>query len=73
MRIDIIAVLCVALGLSSCTVIGLAADTASVAGTVVTTTVSTAGDVVGAAGDVAGAAAHTVTGSGSSDQAKKPQ
>ena len=68
MRIDIIAVLCVALGLGSCTVVSLAADTASVAGTVVTTTVGVTGDVVGAA---AGAATHAV--SGSSDQEKKPQ
>ncbi len=73
MRIDIIAVVCVALGLGSCTVVGVAADAASVAGTVVTTTVGVAGDAVGAAGDVAGAAVHTVTGSGSSDQDKKPQ
>lgn len=72
MRIDIIAVLCTALGLGSCTVVGVAADAASVAvegasvaGSVVSTTVSTAGDVVGAA-------AHTVSGS-SSDQNKKPQ
>ena len=71
MRIDIIAVVCVALGLGSCTVVGLAADAASVAGTVVTTTVSTAGTVAGAAGDVVGAAAHTVSGSSSSDQDKK--
>lgn len=70
MRIDIIAVVCVALGLGSCTVVDLAADTASVAGTVVTTTVGVAGDVVGTA---AGAAAHTVSGSGSSEQEKKPQ
>jgi hypothetical protein len=71
MRIDIIAVIAVvALGLGSCTVIGVAADVASVAGSVVTTTVSTAGSV---AGDVVGAAAHTVSGGGgSSDQDKKP-
>lgn len=73
MRIDVIAVLCVALGLGSCTVVGLAADTASVAGTVVTTSVGVAGDVVGATGSVVGAAAHAATGSGSSEQEKKPQ
>lgn len=66
MRIDIIAVVCVALGLGSCAVVDLAADTASVAGTVVTTT-------VGVTGDVVGAAAHAATGSGSSEQEKKPQ
>lgn len=65
MRIEIIAVACVALGLSSCAVVDVAADAADVAGTVVTTTVSTAGDVVGAA-------AHTVSGS-STQQDKKQQ
>lgn len=71
MRINIIAVACLALGLGSCTVVGLAADTTSVAGTVVTTTVSAAGTVAGAGVDVVGAAAHTVAGSSSSDQDKK--
>ena len=70
MSIKFIAVACLALGLGSCTVVGLAADTASVAGTVVTTTVSAAGTVAGAGVDVVGAAAHTVAGS-SSDQDKK--
>ena len=66
MRIDILALACVALGLCSCAIVDVAADAADVAGTVVSTTVSTAGDVVGAA-------AHTVSGSGSSEQDKKPQ
>ena len=57
-----IVVLCGTLILGACSVVGLAADAASVAGTVVTTTVSTAGDVVDAA-------AHTVA--GSSNEPKK--
>ena len=63
MRIDIIAVASVALGLGSCAVVDVAADTVDVAGTVVSTTVSVTGDVVGAA-------ARTVSNSG---QDKKPQ
>ena len=66
MRIHVVAVVCVTLGLGSCAVVDVAADTADVAGTVVSTTVSAAGDVVGAA-------AHTVSGSGSSEHDKKPQ
>lgn len=63
MRIGVFAVLALTLGLGACAVVDVAADAADVAGTVVTTTVRTTGDVVGAA-------AHTVGGS-SSDQDKK--
>jgi hypothetical protein len=66
MRCVAVLVACLAAPLSACSVIGVAADAASLAGTVVSTTVSVAGDAVDAA-------AHAVNGSSSDqqDQEKK--
>jgi hypothetical protein len=51
MRIIPLLILCLTPALGACSVVGVAADAASVAGTVVSTTVSIAGDAVDAAAD----------------------